>query len=307
VSILLAEEIEVRYDDSFTLGPISLKLAPRQHTALLGPSGSGKSTLLRALTGQIEPTKGSIVVLGKERRVSKQLLAGFERISFVPQTPSLPAFQYVEVSFQRALAYLPEADQQQETHKYASLFDVVPFLSHKPETLSIGQQQRCALALAFCNSPSIIALDEPFSHQDAWQRQKMLEAVRQASQMAHTTLLLCTHAIDEASYLCKDALYLLQGQCVYQGQLQSLGTINQPEVLALYGWVSQVADGWEHLQRIGRKTKDSHMLSVEACVPHQSGWLLLGQIIALGTKAWAVSAKKAKPGQKVNVQGVPNS
>jgi ABC-type multidrug transport system ATPase subunit len=298
--LLEGHEIEVTYNSNFTLGPFDFQLKKQRHTALLGPSGSGKSTLLRVLTGHVQPSHGELIALGKKRKVSEQLLPGFEGVTFVQQNPSLPAYQRIRVSLQRALAFLAQESQNQEIEKYAYQFFIHDLLDAKPEELSLGQQQRCALALAFCSIPDVIALDEPFSHQDAWLRQRLLEAVRTACLETKSTLLLCTHSLEEATYLCTKALYLLNGACVFAGQLDKLRKIQQPEVQALYGWTTLLKNSWVLAESSSVPSAVSEKIEVTHIVQNKDSYLVAG-LLKDGATAWATSKIPVKKGQVVYI------
>ena len=274
--LLHGEALELRLGERFHLGPVTLTLRPGEHLALLGPSGSGKSTLLRILTGHQAPSEGKVTAFGRGRDVSGQLLAGFEGISHVWQDADLPPFQRVRDSFRRALAAQPNDAQIERIEELSERFGIQVLLEAKPEELSLGQRQRCAIALAFSTMPQVLALDEPFSHQDPWQRQRMLEAVRQEASRARTTLILCTHNLEEAHYLTRQAYYLLDGKSVYQGPLTELASVSLPEVTALYGWASAIGTGWEVLEY--RPSEEGPIrFQVRDCLTMPGHFLLVSQ------------------------------
>lgn len=298
--LLEGRALELHLGERFHLGPISLHLTEGNHLSLLGPSGSGKSTLLRILTGHQTPSAGRVLAFGKNRNLADQLLAGFEGIQYVWQDAGLPPFQRVRDSFRRALAALPDDARNARIAALEQRFGIKALLEAKPEELSLGQQQRCAIALAFSTLPKILALDEPFSHQDAWHRQQMLEAVREEAVYAGTTLLLCTHDLEEAHYLTHQAYYLLDGKALYQGPLSGLATVKRPEVAALYGWASPVRKGWQSLEyRLG-EPEGPIGFTVRACVA-MPGYYLLVARARNGQSLWASSPVALASGTRIGV------
>lgn len=298
--LLQGEALELRLGGRFHLGPVTLTLRRGEHLALLGPSGSGKSTLLRILTGHQAPSEGVVTAFGRKRDVSGQLLAGFEGIRHVWQDADLPPFQRVRDSFRRALAALPTDTQTARIEELAERFHIKVLLEAKPEELSLGQRQRCAIALAFSTLPQVLALDEPFSHQDPWQRQLMLEAVRQETLRARTTLVLCTHNLEEASYLTRQAYYLLDGKTLYQGPLANLASVSLPEVTALYGWASASPKGWQILEYRPQEEEGPIPFQVRDCLALPGYYLLLSKDKAAKTR-WARSPVPVDRGSTIGV------
>lgn len=297
--LLHGEALELRLGERFHLGPVTLTLRRGEHLALLGPSGSGKSTLLRILTGHQAPSEGKVTAFGRGRDVSGQLLAGFEGISHVWQDADLPPFQRVRDSFRRALAAQPNDAQIERIEELSERFGIQVLLEAKPEELSLGQRQRCAIALAFSTMPQVLALDEPFSHQDPWQRQRMLEAVRQEATRARTTLILCTHNLEEAHYLTQQAYYLLDGKSVYQGALAELASVSLPEVKALYGWASAIGAGWEVLEY--RPSEEGPIrFQVRDCLT-MPGYFLLVSHNRQNMTVWARSPIAVEKGSRIGV------
>lgn len=299
-SLLHGEALELRLGDRFQLGPVTLTIRRGEHLTLLGPSGSGKSTLLRILTGHQAPSQGTVTAFGRKRDVSGQLLAGFEGVSHVWQDADLPPFQRVRDSFRRALAALPSDLQAARIQELASQFSIQVLLEARPDELSLGQRQRCAIALAFSTLPQVLALDEPFSHQDPWQRQRMLEAVRREAVRSRTTLLLCTHHLEEAHYLTTQAHYLLDGKTVYQGSLKELASVALPEVAALYGWASATKAGWQVLEYRPDQEEGPILLQVRDCLPMPGYFLLIAQN-SRKEPIWAYSPIPVSRGSRIGV------
>jgi len=139
--------------------------------SIVGPSGSGKSTLLLMLGGMLAPTEGrvwldddSIYDLSSDGRARWRK----ENIGFVFQTfnlvPYLTAMENVQVPL-----YLAGKDGQAQRDKATALLERVGLgdrLDHKPGELSVGQQQRVALARMLANDPAVILADEPTGNLD---------------------------------------------------------------------------------------------------------------------------------------------
>ncbi len=162
------------------LDEATLEISKGEFISVVGPSGSGKSTLLLMLGGMLSPSAGRVLLEGQSiydltadgrARLRKQ------NIGFVFQTfnlvPYLTAMENVQIPM--FLAAVPNADQ---AIKAAGLLDRVGLadrLDHKPSELSVGQQQRVALARMLANDPSIILADEPTGNLDPETSQQVIE------------------------------------------------------------------------------------------------------------------------------------
>lgn len=150
---------------------LSLEIPTGDFVSIIGPSGSGKSSLLLMLGGMLSPTKGTLYIddqslyelSSDERAAIRQ-----KKIGFVFQTfnliPYLTALQNVQVPL-----LLSGCDEEKQNEKAKHLLDRMGLLNradHRPSELSVGQQQRVALARMLANDPKIILADEPTGNLD---------------------------------------------------------------------------------------------------------------------------------------------
>ena len=183
--------------DVHALEACSLTVAAGEMVALVGPSGCGKSTLLRLLTGLDRPTSG-------------ELWAGSERIEgpsaergLVFQDPNLFPWLTVRKNIQSGLvARGVLREKRHEVDAFLRLVGLGPFADAYPHQLSGGMAQRVALARALVNHPRVLLLDEPLGALDAFTRMRMQDEVLRLWRARGTTMLLVTHDIDEAIYMC---------------------------------------------------------------------------------------------------------
>jgi ABC-type nitrate/sulfonate/bicarbonate transport system ATPase subunit len=175
----------------------SLSVAAGEMVSLVGPSGCGKSTLLRLLAGLDLPTSG-------------ELWAGAERIEgpsaqrgLVFQDPNLFPWLTVRKNIQSGLvARGVLREYRHEVDEFLRLVGLEPFANAYPHQLSGGMAQRVALARALVNHPRVLLLDEPLGALDAFTRMRMQDEVLRLWRARGTTMLLVTHDIDEAIYMC---------------------------------------------------------------------------------------------------------
>jgi len=139
--------------------------------SIVGPSGSGKSTLLLMLGGMLSPTRGRVLMEGEsvyEMDPGDRAKLRREKIGFVFQTFNLVTYLSALENVQIPL-FLAKLDDETQEQRATALLERVGLgdrLHHKPCELSVGQQQRGALARMLANDPAVILADEPTGNLD---------------------------------------------------------------------------------------------------------------------------------------------
>ncbi len=196
---------------------INLNIYAGEFVALLGPNGAGKTTLIEMIEGLQKPDSGKILIQGKSwkkngtalRRIlgiSLQETKFFDRVT-VYETLELFACFYGQPRA-RAREVL-ELIQLQEKEKSYTM------------NLSGGQRQRLALGLALVNRPEILLLDEPTTGLDPTARREIWKVIQHLKEQG-TTLILTTHYMEEAEFLCNRILIMDHGKFLAQGTLAEL-------------------------------------------------------------------------------------
>jgi putative ABC transport system ATP-binding protein len=174
-----------------------LEIGAGEYVAIVGPSGSGKTTLLSLLGGMLSPTKGQVWIGNQslyELPLDERTRLRRERMGFVFQSfnliPYLSALENVQAPL--FLKGLSPPEQRQRAAAVLERFGLGARLGHKPAELSIGQQQRVALARTLVNEPKIILADEPTGNLDPDNRQLVLDILAESCR-AGTTVVMVTH------------------------------------------------------------------------------------------------------------------
>jgi putative ABC transport system ATP-binding protein len=161
------------------LQPTSLEIGAGEYVAVVGPSGCGKSTLLSVVGGMLAPTTGRVLIDGQslyDLKVSQRAAVRAKRIGFVFQTfnlvPYLSAVENVQVPLY--LAGVGPKEQRGRATAALERVGLADRLGHKPSELSVGQQQRVALARTLVNDPALILADEPTGNLDPDTREQVL-------------------------------------------------------------------------------------------------------------------------------------
>ena len=187
----------------------SAKIQPNEFVALLGHSGCGKSTVLSIMAGLQDATFGGIIVDGHEidgPALDRALV--FQSPSLLPW---LSALDNVLIAVSQAHPKMDRKAQKQMAMKYLDLVGIAEFANEMPPELSQGTQQRVAIARAFSQEPRFLLLDEPFGMLDSMTRFELQDLVIELWEKNRKTVIMVTHDIDEALYLCDRIILMTDG------------------------------------------------------------------------------------------------
>ena len=196
---------------TLALREVNLTIASGEIFGLLGPNGAGKSTLLACVEGLHPPETGAVRVGGHDVRrepnaAKRQLGIQLQKTALLDD---LTAGELVEVY---AALYETTLSPSQ-IQALLARFGLADQARHLARRLSGGQQQRLALALAVANDPAIVLLDEPTSALDPHARRAVWDIVRQLHDDGRTVVI-TTHAMEEAEALCGRVAIIDQGRIV---------------------------------------------------------------------------------------------
>jgi NitT/TauT family transport system ATP-binding protein len=180
------------------LGPVDLDLKRGEFFAVVGPSGCGKSTLLELLAGLQPPTEGMVTFEGQS--ISGTVPDGIGVVFQEDATfPWLTVWDNAAFGLRRAGA--PAAEVRSRVDDALAFMGLKDFARAYPLQLSGGMRQRVCIARTLVLQPRLILLDEPFGALDAQTRLLMGEEVLRLWRGTGATILLITHALDEAAML----------------------------------------------------------------------------------------------------------
>lgn len=199
------------------LNSVSLKIEQGEFVFIVGDSGSGKSTLIRLLLKELEPTAGTITVMGKNLGRMKHKAIPFYRrkIGVVFQDFRLLKDRnvYENIAFTLRVTETPTRVLKKKVPAALSLVGLAQKYKSYPKELSGGEQQRVAIARAIVNEPSILLADEPTGNLDpvnTWEIMKLLEEANKRG----TTVLVVTHNHEIVSAMKKRVITMQKGSIV---------------------------------------------------------------------------------------------
>jgi ABC-2 type transport system ATP-binding protein len=203
-----------RFGSVTALDGVDLIIRSGETVALLGPNGAGKSTAIGLMLGLLEPTSGSVTVLGQPARAA--VAAG--RIGSMLQDAGLPSNVRVGelVGFARRL--YPNPLEAGAIIQRAGLAD----LADRPvDRLSGGEAQRLRFAIAIAGDPDLVFLDEPTVAMDVETRRSFWADMRRSAAEGRT-ILFATHYLEEADQVADRVIVLDRGRIVADGTGRSL-------------------------------------------------------------------------------------
>ena len=178
------------------------ELADAEQVVLVGSSGGGKTTLLNVISGISAPDSGRVLIdgidiTGLPEPARDRFRA--QKIGFVFQTFNLlQAFSALE-NVLLGMSFSGRGGDRARARQLLELVGLGHRLKHRPAQLSVGEQQRVAVARALANSPSLLLADEPTANVDLANQENILRLIRDACRDERVSLLLVTHARDVAA------------------------------------------------------------------------------------------------------------
>jgi len=208
------------------LKDVTFTLAAGPRSVLLGPNGAGKSLLLRLLHGLLRPAEGRIAW---QDLTMGGAVGPHPRHAMVFQRPvMLQRSAAANVDFGLALAGVDGAERRQRRDAALARTGLADFAKRRARVLSVGQQQRLALARAWALKPEIMFLDEPTASLDP-AATRNVEEVIQAMHAAGTKIVMTTHDLGQARRMADEILFLQRGRLVEQAPADAFFSAPQSE------------------------------------------------------------------------------
>jgi len=218
---VVAENLHHSYDGKHeALAGVSFSVRPGEVFGLLGRNGAGKSTLIKAMTTLIQPTAGSLRVLGLDPKREGQRIR--QRIGVVQQAESFD-FSTVQgnLDIYGVLWGLPKAERVRRREQLIAQFELGDIRNRRAFDLSGGQKRRVQVAREFMHDMDILFLDEPTVGLDVIMRRTLLDSIR-AEVRRGLTVVFTTHNLEEADYLCDRVAVIEEGKILVQDTLENL-------------------------------------------------------------------------------------
>lgn len=209
-NLIEIKNVTKKFGDFTAVKNVNLTIESGSFIGLLGPNGAGKTTLIKMLVGLLKPTEGEIFIDGE--KVSRNNNEIKKRIGIVPQYTNLDKelTAYENLIFAAKLFKIKKSDYKNKIEELLDFMELENSRNKEAKQLSGGMQRKLMIAKALINDPDIIFLDEPTVGVDINGRRRIWDILKIMENMGKT-ILLTTHYIEEADYLCDKVCFIDQG------------------------------------------------------------------------------------------------
>ncbi len=217
--IAVSDHLSKWYGQVIGLNDVSVSIPPGV-TGLLGPNGAGKSTLLKLLTGQLQPSKGTINVLGEPIWGNARL---YFRLGFCPEQDAfydrMTGLEWVAGLVR--LNGFGEKEANTAAHDALGRVDLLEAAGKKIGSYSKGMRQRVKLAQAIVHDPELLILDEPLAGMDPIGRRKTIRLIKDWGH-AGKSIIVSSHILYEIEAMTSNILLINNGRILAEGDVHAI-------------------------------------------------------------------------------------
>lgn len=206
-----------KYKDHVAVNDVSFTIDNGQYVALLGPNGAGKTTMVEMIEGIVRPDSGQIRIQGRPWKGNEKYLKSILGVSF-QETRFMDKATVTEILALFSAFYDVPLER---VHEVIGLTGLSKKKDAYVENLSGGQKQKLAIGISLLNDPQILLMDEPTTGLDPEARREIWEILMGLKNQGRT-LILTTHYMEEAEYLCDHIMIMNSGRILTQGNLEQL-------------------------------------------------------------------------------------
>jgi ABC-2 type transport system ATP-binding protein len=304
VPIIEVENLTKKFGSFVAVNQLNFSIGEGEVFGLLGPNGAGKTTTVRMLAGLVSSSGGSAKVKGYV--INSESLKVRETVGILTENPSLyeklTAYENMDF-FAQAYGLTESAQKNQRIQEMLQFFGLWERRNDKVATFSKGMKQKLAIARALVHKPSIIFLDEPTSGLDPESSKEVRDLVAKLSGHEKSTILLCTHHLEDAEKLCSRVMIINKGTNVIVGTPDELRNkiSGTPTVEVILESVSSKdVEATKQVSGVKQVTVDeeSHKLTVtvddaQSCTPKIVKNLVDAGGLILGVKVVRASLEEA--------------
>jgi ABC-2 type transport system ATP-binding protein len=207
------------YGQVIGINDVNLDLGPGV-TGLLGPNGAGKSTLMKLVTGQLQPSRGTVTLFGETVWDNPNVM---RRLGFCPEQDNfyegLTGAQFV-AGLARLNGY-SRREAQDRSEVALGRVDLLAVKDRKIGGYSKGMRQRVKLAQALVHEPQVLILDEPLSGMDPIGRRATIRLIREMG-ASGSTVIVSSHILHEVEGMTRSILLVHNGRIVAEGDVHEI-------------------------------------------------------------------------------------
>ncbi len=212
--------------DIVALDKLSLEIKQGEFVAYAGANGAGKSTTIKILSGILQPTSGSVSVLGMNPAKQRIELMNNIGVLFGQRTelwwdhPVITSFEW-----KKSVWNIPKEVYEKNLKIVTELLDLGDIIKTFARELSLGQRMRADLGMLLLHGPKVIFLDEPTLGLDVLAKFQMIEFLKKLNKEEGTTIVVTSHDMDDLEAMAQRIILLSKGKIEFDGSFDQLRTI----------------------------------------------------------------------------------
>lgn len=245
------ENVTKKFGDFTAVDAISIEIKEGELFGLLGPNGAGKTTTISILATMLKPTSGDAKINGFELREQDKVR---KSIGIVFQDPSLDdeLTGRENLEFHGRMYHIPKKLREQRIDEVLALVDLKDKANMRVKTYSGGMKRRLEIARGLMHHPKVLFLDEPTLGLDPQTRRNIWEHIENLNKTEKITVILTTHYMEEADYLCNRIAIIDHGKIIALDTPENLKSVMGGDIITLetqdpklkdmlkFGWIKEI-------------------------------------------------------------------
>jgi ABC-2 type transport system ATP-binding protein len=239
IPAIVTHQLTRRFGSFCAVDDLDLTVETGMFYGFLGPNGAGKSTTIKMLTGLLEPTRGSMQILGADISVPHRALEVKRRLGVVPENlalfDNLTAREYL--TFVGRMYGLPSNTLEERREELLAMMDLRETERKLTVEFSHGMKKKLSLAGALIAGPELLFLDEPFEGVDAVSARLLRDTLRNCVERG-ATIFLTSHVLEIVEKLCTHVGIIANGRLVHEATMDEIrrsGTLEEKFLSAVGG------------------------------------------------------------------------
>lgn len=220
-NVLEVRDLSKKFGRRVAVDGVAFKIKPGEIVGYLGPNGAGKSTTVKMLVGILRPTRGKILIHG--RNIEKDLEEYKSRVGYVPEEAvlytHLSGYEYLLLVGR--LRGIPEEDLVHKIDGYLQICSLKPYKHSPILSYSKGMKQKIMMGAALLHNPEILILDEPFSGLDVTSVLVFRRLLKSLS-ASGKAVLFSSHVLEVIEKVCDRVLIIHEGRLVTDDSVKNL-------------------------------------------------------------------------------------
>jgi len=262
MAIISVDKLTKRFERTLAVDRLDLEIEEGEVFALLGPNGAGKTTTINMLCTLIHPTSGTATVAGFDIR--KQPSSVRKSIGIVFQEPSVDDILSgrENLELHGMLYKMPNPGRKRRIEEMLELVGLAGRADDLVRTYSGGMRRRLEIARGLMHSPKILFLDEPTLGLDPASRKHIWDYIEKLSKEHGTTMVLTTHYMEEADYLCNRVGIIDNGKMIALGTPRELKNQIGEDIVRLKGMEAKYLKKIEKLPFVTKIGKEDDYIAI---------------------------------------------